>query len=70
MPGLGFFYAQSWAFVNFLNEGLNKKYQAKFKGYLDDMLNHPSVGRRGTPEQFKQRFGLKSKDDWKAAGRG
>jgi hypothetical protein len=35
---LGVFYAQSWAFVYFLNEALNHKYQAKFTGFLSDML--------------------------------
>lgn len=66
MQGLGIFYAQSWAFVYFLNEGLNKKYQSKFKGYLDDMLNHPSVEAEGYAfERFKSRFGIKSEDDWK-----
>jgi|GEM_PF-2484706 len=65
MQGLGIFYAQSWAFVYFLNEGLNKKYQAKFNGYLDDMLAHPSVDAEGYAfERFKQRFGIKSEGDW------
>jgi hypothetical protein len=48
MPGLGFFYAQSWAFVNFLNEA-EQKYQTKFKGYLDDISTTRASGRRGTP---------------------
>jgi len=67
-PGfvLGFFYIQSWAFVYFLNEFENHKYQAKFNKYLDDMLNHPTRESSGyASEKFKREFGMNTDDDWK-----
>ncbi|MCC7137018.1 MAG: hypothetical protein IT460_01155 [Planctomycetes bacterium] len=64
--GLGIFYAQSWAFVYFLNEANGKKYREKFNGFLDDMLNHPREDWQGYAfKHFKDRFGIKSDSDWK-----
>jgi hypothetical protein len=63
--GLLLFYGQSWAFVYFLNEFQNHKYQPKFKKYLDDMLNHPPDGGDFALKRFKDRFGIRSEEDWK-----
>ena len=51
------FYIQSWALVYFLNDHENHKYQSKFNGFVDDMLNHPKdvagVRLRDVPEALR-----------------
>lgn len=66
-PGfvLGLFYIQSWAFVYFLNENDNHKYQKNFKKYLDDMLNYPRDAENYGAEKFKRAMNINTDDDWK-----
>jgi len=65
MDGLGVFYAQSWAFVYFLNEAHGQKYKAKFHGYIEDILNHPLDDAEGYGfKMFAKRFNLKTDGDW------
>ncbi len=59
------FYIQSWAFVYFLNEWENHKYQEKFKGFVDDMLNHPKDSPGYGFEMFQKRLGISTDEDWK-----
>ncbi len=62
---LGLFYIQSWAFVYFLNEHDNHKYQKNFKKYLDDMLNYPRDADNYGAEKFKREMNISTEDDWK-----
>jgi hypothetical protein len=63
--GLGIFYIQSWAFVYFLNEFQNHKYQPQFKAYLEDILNHPKNSPGYGFDKFKAEFKMNSEDAWK-----
>ncbi|HVG93851.1 MAG TPA: hypothetical protein VND21_05355 [Planctomycetota bacterium] len=66
IDGLGYFYAQSWAFVYFLNEHQSGKYKKNFTRFLDDMLVHPRENGEGyTFNQFKKAMNIRSEDDWK-----
>jgi hypothetical protein len=66
IDGLGLFYAQSWAFVYFLNEHENGKYRKNFTRFLDAMLVHPRENGEGyTFNQLKRAMNIRSEDDWK-----
>jgi len=59
------FYIQSWAFVYFLNEWENHKYQERFTQFVDDMLNHPKDSPGYGFEMFQKRLGISTDADWK-----